>query len=99
MQNFMQSLKAGDGWALFCDNHSYVNIAKDLTSIITIKYLEGAYLWSQEKFQEGRVTLEDIPMQEKRADIFTNNLSHARFEYLKSKTWVLPAMSHSGEKS
>ena len=50
-----------------------------------------AYLWIQEKCEQGRVTLKDISTEEQLGDIFTKNLSRGRFEYLKSRMLRLHA--------
>jgi len=65
-------------------------VSKDRTSIYRIKYIEVAYLWIQEKH---------IHTEKQPADTFNNDLSRTSFEYLKSQTELLPAMSYTEERS
>jgi hypothetical protein len=73
----------------------FLSCAKIQVLLISPKILFCHKYFLREQVQDQVVKLEYVPSKENIADIFTNKLPRASFEYLRKKLGVLPT-PHSG---
>ncbi|CAH9129243.1 unnamed protein product [Cuscuta epithymum] len=74
---------------LHCDNVSASYLAVNPIQHDRSKHIKIDYHFVRERVAHGDLTVKYVPTQFQLADIFTNNLSSQRFEFLRSNLRVV----------
>jgi hypothetical protein len=72
-----------DSMLLYCDNFSIINISKNPIQRSRTKHIDIRFHYILELIEEKGISLEYIPTENQRADIFTKPLDKCRFNKIK----------------
>ena len=72
-----------DSMILYCDNSSAINISKNPIQHSRTKHIDIRFHFIRELVEEKIISLEYIPTDDQRADIFTKPLDKSRFKKMK----------------
>jgi hypothetical protein len=74
---------------ILCDNHSCINMTKNLVFHDRSKHIEIHYHYIGDMVQRGALKLQYINTDEQVADVLTKPLSRVKFEHFRDKLGIV----------
>ena len=79
---------------IFCDNTSAINISKNPVQHSRTKHIDIRHHFIRELVEDGVISLEFVPTNDQKADIFTKPLDALRFENLRNSIGLMALDTH-----
>src|SRR5258708_35543503 len=79
---------------LLVDNQSAITLAENPIFHVCSKHIEVRHHWVCEKIEGGSIELENVPMADQVANIFTKQLMREKFHRFHEAWGLVPVKSH-----